>query len=554
VLQSPQKNNNCHFTHFAAPLAAFVLLLRALTLEIPALTDPSESRYATVAQEMLSSGDWLTPRIQLAEGLIPYMGKPPLHFWLTAISFRLFGLDEWSSRLPSFLALLVVAGFTGLLAWRLINISVGALAPLVCLSSVMAFYLAGSCSVDVTLSACLAGAMTSFALCVSNVYAWPRRFWGLTFFACLAFGVLTKGPVALVLAALPLSLWLLFTKNFRTLKMLPWFSGIVLFFAISSPWFYLQAKHTPGFLYYYFINENILRYLVVDYHDKYGSGHIYPRGMAWAWLATAFLPWTIYLIVLPFLKRGIILQKVKQQRDPWFLYCLLWGITPAVFFTLARQLAITYLVPGIAGLSIVTASLLYEGSRLETHENIKTLLIGTLILACWLGAMFIPIGLLLESSYLFTLCSLLAFLPLVYFTVLAVRAKYDTLRFAALCASATACLYVVFLIQGTAYSNEIRSTRDILSHIANKFPSTKPTVAIVYGNPYSAYFYAKLGTTEVGKDIEVVRIDPKEINELNVTNIVLKQVDIQYLPQDVRNEFREVAAMGKWSWLRKHDS
>ena len=90
-------------------IAALILCVcaRALTLEYPDLTDPTEARYAFVAQEMVISGNWVVPKIPWHETLIPYLGKPPAHFWLTALSFSLFGMDEWVARLPSFCALLV---------------------------------------------------------------------------------------------------------------------------------------------------------------------------------------------------------------------------------------------------------------------------------------------------------------------------------------------------------------------------------------------------------------------------------------------------------------
>ena len=81
----------------------FGLIGRASLLEYTDLLDPTEARYASVAQEMVNSGNWLTPMLPLPQGTVPYLGKPPLHFWLTALSYQVFGIEEWTARLTSFL-------------------------------------------------------------------------------------------------------------------------------------------------------------------------------------------------------------------------------------------------------------------------------------------------------------------------------------------------------------------------------------------------------------------------------------------------------------------
>lgn len=73
---------------------AIVFCLRVVLLNYPDLVDPTESRYANVAQEMVLDNDWVTPKLSQPEGVVPYLGKPPLHFWLTAACFKIFGVSE----------------------------------------------------------------------------------------------------------------------------------------------------------------------------------------------------------------------------------------------------------------------------------------------------------------------------------------------------------------------------------------------------------------------------------------------------------------------------
>ena len=89
----------------SSPLVVLTLCLglRLITLNYPDLIDPTESRYAYVAQEMFLTGDWIVPKLPKADGIEPYLGKPPLHFWLTAIGFSVFkyaSVGSAATKLP----------------------------------------------------------------------------------------------------------------------------------------------------------------------------------------------------------------------------------------------------------------------------------------------------------------------------------------------------------------------------------------------------------------------------------------------------------------------
>jgi hypothetical protein len=86
-------------------LLAALYLVRLVTLGLLPLFDSTEGRYAEIGREMAASGNWVTPTLHGGE---PFWAKPPLHFWLTALSIRAFGANEWAARLPS----LVVAALT----------------------------------------------------------------------------------------------------------------------------------------------------------------------------------------------------------------------------------------------------------------------------------------------------------------------------------------------------------------------------------------------------------------------------------------------------------
>ena len=196
---------------------AAVALLRLASLGQLALTDSTESRYGGVAREMARSGDWITPwtgagaaaremarssdRVTpwtYAKGdLIPFWGKPPLQFWLTAMSYRALGVSEFSARLPSFLVAAALVALTVCFAAGLWGRRVAVFAGIILGTSVAIFVLSGACELDVSLAAGTSAAMMAFALSARQSgppRGWRRKAWGLTFFLALAVGAWPRAP------------------------------------------------------------------------------------------------------------------------------------------------------------------------------------------------------------------------------------------------------------------------------------------------------------------------------------------------------------------------
>ena len=299
---------------------------------------------------MAETGDWVTPRAYFHGRLVPFWGKPPLQFWLTAASFRLLGVSEWAARLPGYLAGLAMLGITFAFARRFWTREAASASTAVLASSLLFFGLAGSVTLDITLAASSAAAMAAFACFAAAQDARARRWWGLAFAAALALGMLIKGPIAVAFAVLSVLAWVALGRRWRLLATYPWVSGTAVFLAGTLPWYLLAERATPGFLRYFFINEHILRFLSHDYGDLYGSGHTKPFGAVWLMLLAGALPWTVVFL-------RVVAERVGRRReaaaDPWLDYVLIWALVPPLFFTFARQLLATYLLPGFAGLAVL---------------------------------------------------------------------------------------------------------------------------------------------------------------------------------------------------------
>src|SRR6516225_5633436 len=115
----------------ASTLTLGVACLWFLTLDARHLLPSDEGRYASIAREMLASGDWVTVRYN---GL-KYFEKPPLQIWMTALAFQAFGIGEWQARLWTAFSGAAGLVVTALAATRWYGMRVGALTALVLLAA-----------------------------------------------------------------------------------------------------------------------------------------------------------------------------------------------------------------------------------------------------------------------------------------------------------------------------------------------------------------------------------------------------------------------------------
>ena len=333
-------------------LACVLLLARLMTLGLYPLYDPSESRYAEMARKMLESGNWVTPMFDYG---VPFWGKPPLTIWLTALSLGVGGVNDFSARLPSFLLSFGMAALVFRLGWQRDGKTAAWSAVLILASSVLFFVMAGAVAMDLGLSFGVTWALTAFWRAV-RLGCKADGYW---FFVALSIGVMAKGPIALVLSGFCVGLWVVLTGEWRACwRRMPWITGVVLFLVLCAPWFYLAERRTPGFLEYFFIGEHWKRFTEPGWKgDLYGVGRSQPLGMIWLyWLGGAF-PWSLVL-----LRRLVLAARLSglgfkfRAGDGWPLYCFLWMLTPLVFFTFSANLIWTYVLPGLPGMALLSAS------------------------------------------------------------------------------------------------------------------------------------------------------------------------------------------------------
>lgn len=318
-----------------------LLIIRAFFNAALPLMDQTEARYAEIARLMQETANWVVLQIDYG---VPFWAKPPLSTWAAAVSLTVFGVNEFSVRLPYFLVCL------GLALWMSryrASKDHPYILPGLILISIPEYYLhAGVVSTDVFLMLGVVIVMLSFWEALQDG---AKVYWAYLFFLGMGLGVLAKGPIVGILTLPPILFWLLRTGSFwKALKTAPWILGTFLFLIVCIPWYVLAELRSPGFLDYFIVGEHFNRYLNSEWKgDKYGFPKQQPFGIIWGFFVAFTLPWTIAAIRLAF-------RNMKSfKTDPWVLFLTAWMLWPLLFFSSSKSLIHPYILPSIIPFSLL---------------------------------------------------------------------------------------------------------------------------------------------------------------------------------------------------------
>jgi 4-amino-4-deoxy-L-arabinose transferase-like glycosyltransferase len=371
-------------------LLSFWFFLGLLPLFMRPLWEPDEARYAEIPREMLALGDWLTPRLNY----VLYFEKPPLQYWMSAASMRLFGLYPFAARLPLALATLVSLWC----AWRLAR-RLGARQPAWAAFMLATAILSFICGQILTLDA-LFSALQVLAL-VAGIEAVAARFqgwgghgWTLLAFASLALATLTKGLAAPVLVGMTLicSLpWAWRTPALRgaLLRTLLDPLGWLLFAALAAPWFVLVDRAHPGHASFFFVHEHFARF-TSHVHSRQGSDNpildkLYFVGV----LAAGLVPWLGAAITG--VKRGVAFLRrpggpvtTQAPLHGWTVAASLLGFAwPLAFYSVSGSKLPPYILPAMVPILAMACAFEREGEepRALVRSGRELLGLGILMVA-----------------------------------------------------------------------------------------------------------------------------------------------------------------------------
>ena len=311
------------------------LLVFVPGLFAPPLLDDADSTHAEAAREMLSSGDYVTLRVNG----VRYLEKAPLPYWLAALSYRAFGVSEFSTRLPTVLAVLLSVALASVWALRAFGQRAGVYAGLFVTSSI-GFYLFTRVFIPDALLALLIGASLYFfltALEASQDNAW-RWYAG---YASAALAVLTKGLIGVVLTGLAAVGYLLLSGEWRRWREFRLAGGFGLFLLLAAPWHLLAGIRNQGFFWFYFVNEHFLRFLGKRYPMDYNK---LPALAYWGLQLVWLFPWSLYVpLALRDVRRDLLpARNSRVTRSLNFaartrLLCWVWAGAVLVFFSLSTN-------------------------------------------------------------------------------------------------------------------------------------------------------------------------------------------------------------------------
>lgn len=331
---------------FLVALALMGLVIFFYRLGAPGLMDPDEGRYAEIAREMLVLKDWLVPHLNF----FPYLEKPPLVYWLTAASFKVLGSGELAARLPSAVSALgglFLAYGLGRVLWGPVAAFFGAT---VLVSAAGYVALGRIITLDMTFSFLV---NLGIGLGYLALRQERPRLWAWAY-GVLALAVLTKGPVALILAGLVWGLWVLIYspppqpsplkgegaggKGFAKLRLLfqPW--SWLLLTILVLPWFVYLQWRIPEYFRFFVLEQNFGRFLTPAIHPE-------PLYYFVPVLLGLLLPWTF---LLPWAWRV-----QRPDRDPDRAFLLIWAGVVLVFFSLSRGKLAPYILPALLPLALL---------------------------------------------------------------------------------------------------------------------------------------------------------------------------------------------------------
>lgn len=326
---------------------------------------PDEGRYAEIAREMFSSGNYITPFLNH----IKYFEKPILFYWLGAAAIKIGGLNLWALRSINALLGLLGCLLTYGTARALYGRFTGFLAALILGTSTLYFVMAHMVSLDLPVSVFIMATLYAFILGIAKqkkIY-----FYGAAIAAALA--VLTKGLIGIVFPFMIIGAWLTLLNEWRLLKRIPVVTSLVLFFALAAPWHVLVQYYNPEFFHFYFIEQHFLRYATTQ------IGHYQPTWFFIPYFIIGFFPWIVFL---PQAMAQQIPSRFRERKQCALeLFFVLWAILIFLFFSFSKSKLIPYILPVFPPIAILTARYLQKASSAKSILGLKIGYIALFILS-----------------------------------------------------------------------------------------------------------------------------------------------------------------------------
>lgn len=349
--------------------------------------DDVDAVQAQIAHNMLTSGDWVTAHL---DG-VPFLEKPPLIYWMIALSFKIFGAHDWAARIPCALSTLALCCLTAAFGVWAFGRRAGFYAGL-CMATCIGLFLFTRILIpDSLLTLSIALALWGMMRALEEEEAHPRL-WAAITAACLGVGLLLKSLIGVVFPIGAALVYLAFTRQLfsvRTWKRLRPISGTLIILLIAAPWHILATLRNPpyfaftmksipgqyhGFWWFFFINEQLLRFLNLRYPRDYDT---VPRVWFWLFNLIWLFPWTVWLPAAFKLSYKPI-DRAGRVR----LLALCWVGFVMVFFTFSttQEYYSMPIYPAVA--LLIGSAIVLENRAIRIGSRVLTVVCALAALAC----------------------------------------------------------------------------------------------------------------------------------------------------------------------------
>lgn len=333
-------------------LLIFSMFLFGSRMRTP-LLEPQEARYAEVPREMLLSDEWVVP---LLHGK-PYLDKPPLAYWAVMVAYDFMGIRDESARMIP-----LICGVLGVFAlafwgWASNAPWQGLIAGFVLCLSNRFLYLGRMLAPD-----CLLCLWVTLGLCFGYLACQGQRFrpgYWLLCSLCAGLGLLTKGPVSLVLIFMPLFFWSLVEPRLKRPKLKAWLWGPMVSLGLFLPWFIAIMRQQPDFFEYFFLSQNVQRFMAPIDHEE----------PIWFFLPQLFLGTMPWCLLLPSMLLSGMKPGSKQKTGMLGGFAMLAGTFALVFLSLGGCKRAIYLLPVLPPLAMALGCWIWESIQ---TSNLKT--------------------------------------------------------------------------------------------------------------------------------------------------------------------------------------
>ncbi|HEX3683394.1 MAG TPA: glycosyltransferase family 39 protein [Bryobacteraceae bacterium] len=382
---APPKQFRARYLYLLVLVFAAAIYLGCI-VSPPSLMDDVDAVQAQIARHMLASGDWVTASL---DG-IKYLEKAPLVYWSIAACYKIFGVHDWAARIPIALSAIALCWVTMAFGIWAFGKRAGVYAGL-CISTCLGLFLFTRIAIpDVMLTGTIALAIWAFLRALDENETHPRL-WALVMAASLGTGLLLKSLIGVVFPAGAALLYLLLTRQLlsaRTWKRLHPFASLLVILAIAAPWHILATLRNPpyfaftlhsvpgqyhGFLWFYFVNEQVLRFLNLRYPRDYNT---VPRLWFWLFHLLWLFPWSVYFPAVAKLS-----FQPSDRAGRVRLMALCWIGFLLVFFTFSTTQEY-YSMPCYPAFALLLGSAMaVGGSRIRRGTRVLSALVGAAAVA-----------------------------------------------------------------------------------------------------------------------------------------------------------------------------